>query len=124
MAGLVAAIQRLTTGVKTWMPGTRPGMTNAKRQEAGDPPLGPRRRDSSLGLHQRHFRHRAPLAIPALWTRARRPTLRLRPHRWQLVGLRRHRPIEEFETEFVAAVLVFVDNHAHMAAALELAEQH
>ena len=39
-------------------------------------------------------------------------------------GFGRHRPVEIFEAELVAAVLVLDQNDTHMAAGLELAEQH
>src|SRR5690606_17558709 len=41
-----------------------------------------------------------------------------------LLGLGRHRPVEIFEAELVAALLVLDQDDADMAAALEPAEQH
>src|SRR6185437_558073 len=95
--------------------------TCAPRKKKGRA-LGPALPLFGLRLDQRHFRHRAALAVTALRTRPRRAPLGLRSHRRQLVRLRRHRAVEEFKAELVAAVLVLVDDHTHMAAAFEFAE--
>ena len=68
---------------------------------------------------QWHFRHR-----PALRLRSRcRAAFCFRLWRRQLLRLGRHRTIEELEAELVAVLLVFVDDNAHVAARLQMAEQ-
>src|SRR5262249_9417950 len=79
---------------------------------------------SRLDLDQRHLRHRAArrraafraggLAAggAALWLGLR-----------DLLGLRRHRAVEIFEAELLDARFVLDRDDAHVAAALELAEQ-
>src|SRR6476660_10176681 len=73
----------------------------------------------TLDLGQRHLRHRAAFCLGP----RRRAPLRLRPHRGKLLRFRRDGAFEELEPELVAPLLVFVDDHAHMASALKVAEQ-
>src|SRR5262245_47460079 len=90
--------------------------------------------DGPDGLHldQRHLRHRAArrrrpaVALGAGRLAAtRRPALGLGADRLRdLLGLGRHRPVEIFEAELVEAGLVLHHDDPHMAAGLELAEQH
>src|SRR5690349_2648270 len=74
-------------------------------------------------LRQGNLGYRAALVVPAFRPRTRRAALGLGAHR-KLLRLRRDRSFEEFEAELVAAVLVLVHDHAHMAAAFQMPEQH
>src|SRR5215470_14675427 len=77
--------------------------------------LGLTRRSAASHLHQR--------ALGAGWSRAARPGLALGLGR-DLFRLGRDRAVEELEAELVQPHLVLHHDDAHVAAALELAEQH
>src|SRR5262249_22567687 len=103
-------------------PTTRWSSANAR---AGD---GPRLcggiSRSRLDLDQRHLRHRAARRRAAF--RSGRLAARAAPFGLglgNLLGLRRHRTVEIFEAELLDARFVLDRDDAHVAAALELAEQ-
>src|SRR5215813_7500552 len=76
--------------------------------------------DESLDLRQRHFRDRTALGLGP----GGRAAFRLRPHRRQLVRLWRDGALEELEAKLVVALLVLVDNDAHVPACFQMSEQH